>query len=84
MKHHVPGLADVSRDSRPEIPDGVFLVRVDGAQFRWFIFIADRTRSSRRCGNVGTRVVCGFPSAAVKAEKLPFGKRHGSPGAPFP
>jgi len=29
MKHHVPGLADVSRDSRPEIPDGVFLVRVE-------------------------------------------------------
>ena len=33
MKRHVPGLADVARDSRPEIPDGVFLVRVDGAQF---------------------------------------------------
>jgi hypothetical protein len=35
MKRQVPGLADVSRDSRPEIPDGVFLVRVDGAQFCW-------------------------------------------------
>ena len=35
MKRQVPGLAEVSRDSRPEIPDGVFLVRVDGAQFRW-------------------------------------------------
>jgi hypothetical protein len=35
MKRHVPGLADASRDSRPEIPDGFFLVRVDGAQFRW-------------------------------------------------
>jgi hypothetical protein len=35
MKRQVPGLADVSRDSRPEIPDGVFLVRVDVAQFRW-------------------------------------------------
>jgi hypothetical protein len=34
MKRQVPGLADVSRDSRPEIPDGVFLVRVDHAQFR--------------------------------------------------
>jgi hypothetical protein len=34
MKHHVPGLADASRGSRSEIPDGVFLVRVDGAQFR--------------------------------------------------
>ena len=35
MKRQVPGLADVSHGSRPEIPDGVFLVRVDGAQYRW-------------------------------------------------
>ena len=35
MKRQLPGLADVARDSRLGIPDGVFLVRVDGAQFRW-------------------------------------------------
>jgi hypothetical protein len=35
MKRQVPGLAETARDSRPEIPDGVYLVRVDGAQFRW-------------------------------------------------
>ncbi len=35
MKRQVPGLADVSRDSRPQIPDGIFLVSVGGAQFRW-------------------------------------------------
>jgi len=35
MKRHVPGLAETARDSRPEIPDGIFLVRVDGAKFRW-------------------------------------------------
>jgi hypothetical protein len=35
MKRHVPGLSAVSRDLRPEVPDGVFLVRVDGAQYRW-------------------------------------------------
>jgi len=35
MKRQVPGLAETARDSRPEIPDGIFLVRVDGAQFRW-------------------------------------------------
>ena len=29
------GLAETARDSRPEIPDGIFLVRIDGAQFRW-------------------------------------------------
>jgi len=35
MKRQVPGLAEATRDSRPEVPDGIFLVRVDGAQFRW-------------------------------------------------
>ncbi len=35
MKRQVPGLAETARDSRPEIPNGIFLVRVDGAQFRW-------------------------------------------------
>ncbi|MFZ0561040.1 MAG: hypothetical protein WAM43_05485, partial [Terriglobales bacterium] len=35
MKRQVPGLAETARDSRPEIPDGVYLVRVNGAQFRW-------------------------------------------------
>jgi hypothetical protein len=35
MKRRVPGLAETARDSRPAIPDGFFLVRVDGAQFRW-------------------------------------------------
>ena len=35
MKRQVPGLADTASDSRLEIPDGIFLVRVDGAQFRW-------------------------------------------------
>ena len=35
MRRQLPGLADVARDSRTEIPDGIFLVRVDGARFRW-------------------------------------------------
>jgi hypothetical protein len=35
MKRQVHGLAETTRDFRPEIPDGIFLVRVDGAQFRW-------------------------------------------------
>jgi hypothetical protein len=35
MKRRVPGLSEIARDSRPEIPDGIFLVRIDGAQFRW-------------------------------------------------
>jgi hypothetical protein len=35
MKRQVPGLAETARASRPEISDGIFLVRVDGAQFRW-------------------------------------------------
>ena len=35
MKRQVPGLAATARDSRPEMPDGIYLVRIDGAQFRW-------------------------------------------------
>ena len=35
MKHQVPGLADTARTSCPEVPDGMFLVRVDHAQHRW-------------------------------------------------
>jgi len=35
MKRHFAGLAETARDSRPEIPDGAYLVKVDGAQFRW-------------------------------------------------
>jgi hypothetical protein len=35
MKRQVPGLSETARDSRPDIPDGIFLVRVEGAQFRW-------------------------------------------------
>ena len=35
MKRQVPGLAETVNDSRSGIPDGIFLVRVDGAQFHW-------------------------------------------------
>ena len=35
MKRHVPGLAETARDSCPEVPDGMFLVRIDHAQHRW-------------------------------------------------
>lgn len=35
MKRQVPGLAATTRDSWSEIPDGVFLVRVASAQYRW-------------------------------------------------
>ena len=35
MNRKVPGLAATAHDSRPKIPDGIYLVRVDGAQFRW-------------------------------------------------
>ena len=34
MKRYVPGLAETAHDSRPEVPDGVYLVEIDGAQFR--------------------------------------------------
>ena len=35
MKRHVPGLSETARDSHSEVPDGIFLVRVDGAQHCW-------------------------------------------------
>jgi hypothetical protein len=35
MNWRVPGLAETAHDSRPKIPDGIYLARVDGAQFRW-------------------------------------------------
>jgi len=35
MSRQVPGLAETARDSRPVVPDGIFLVRVEGTQFRW-------------------------------------------------
>jgi len=35
MKRHVPGLSDTARDSHSEVPDGIFLVRLEGAQHRW-------------------------------------------------
>jgi len=35
VKRQFPGLAETARDSCLEIPDGVFLVQVDSAQFRW-------------------------------------------------
>ncbi len=37
MKRQLPGLAETARDSRPELPDGIFLVRVDSARFRWHV-----------------------------------------------
>ncbi len=35
MRRKVPGLAETAREPRPEIPDGIFLVRVASAQYRW-------------------------------------------------
>ena len=35
MKRQVPGLSETARDSHTEVPDGIFLVRLDQAQHRW-------------------------------------------------
>ncbi len=35
MSRRISGLAETAHDSRPKIPDGIYLVRVDGGQFRW-------------------------------------------------
>ena len=35
MKRRIQGLSDTARTSSDSVPDGVFLVRVDRAQYRW-------------------------------------------------
>jgi hypothetical protein len=35
MKRQLPGLSETVGESQPRIPDGVFLVRVNHAQYRW-------------------------------------------------
>ena len=35
MKRHVPGLSATATESRPALPDALFLVRVESAQHRW-------------------------------------------------
>jgi hypothetical protein len=35
MKRRLPGLSETARETCPTIPDGVFLVRLEGAQHRW-------------------------------------------------
>jgi hypothetical protein len=35
MKRQVRGLSETAKDSRAEVPDGTFLVRVADAQHRW-------------------------------------------------
>ena len=35
MKRQVPGLAETARECRSDVPDGIFLVRVDSAHFHW-------------------------------------------------
>ena len=60
MKRQVSGLADTARDSRPEIPDGIYLVRVDGAQFRWH---ATKPFYVLRLSVVEPQVFAGYPIA---------------------
>ncbi len=35
MKRQLPGLSQLAAESRPQLPDGIFLVRLDQAQHRW-------------------------------------------------
>jgi len=35
MRRHLPGLSNTPGNTTDEIPDGVYLVRVDGVQYRW-------------------------------------------------
>jgi hypothetical protein len=75
MKRQVPGLAETVRDSRPEIPDGIFLVRVDGAQFRWHahkpFYVLRPTRRSCSCRSPGTTGYC-----QVRRNRNSYAKLH--------
>ena len=35
MKRQVPGLSETVTEARPALPDGIFLVRLESAQYRW-------------------------------------------------
>jgi hypothetical protein len=35
MKRQVPGLSETVAEAKPALPDGIFLVRLNGAQYRW-------------------------------------------------
>jgi len=35
MKRQVPGPSETARDLHSEVPDGIFLVRLENAQHRW-------------------------------------------------
>ena len=36
MRRRIQGLGDTSRSAEDHLPDGLFLVRVDKAQYRWY------------------------------------------------
>jgi hypothetical protein len=35
MKRQLPGLSETVTEARPVLPDGIFLVRLESAQYRW-------------------------------------------------
>ena len=35
MKRQLPGLSETVTEERPTLPDGIFLVRLESAQYRW-------------------------------------------------
>ena len=35
MNRHISGLREADRSAGDELPDGLFLVRIEGVQYRW-------------------------------------------------
>lgn len=65
MKRQLPGLAATADDSRTGLPDGVFLVRVDNALYRWHaqkpfyglrLFILEPKAHAGQC--IASRLYC--------------------------
>ena len=69
MKRHIQGLRDTARSAADDLPDGVFLVRVDKAQYRWQAqrpFYQLRLSVLEPCEYAG-RVICGRVYCTTKA-----------------
>jgi len=67
MKRQLPGLSETVNESRPTIPDGVFLVRVDHTQHRWQAQKALLSAAALRARARGVRPIVSRPYCTPKA-----------------
>ena len=78
MKRQVPGLSETARDSHSEVPDGMFLVRLDSAQHRWhaqkpFYVLRLSVLEPERCRALHRQPPLLHPQGDVEAGLVPAG-----------